>query len=77
GSSVPLVLMAMRSRSRQLNRVANIGLLPSLFYITEPILFCFPVIMNPVFILPFLFVTMINACISCYLNQLVIIEREV
>ncbi|WP_257593364.1 PTS transporter subunit EIIC, partial [Klebsiella pneumoniae] len=42
-----LVLMAMRSRSRQLKSVAKIGLLPSLFNINEPILFGFPVIMNP------------------------------
>lgn len=41
--------MAMRSRSRQLKSVAKIGLLPSLFNINEPILFGFPVIMNPVF----------------------------
>ncbi len=49
GSTLPLVLMAMRSRSRQLKSVAKIGLLPSLFNINEPILFGFPVIMNPVF----------------------------
>ena len=55
GSTLPLVLMAMRSRSRQLKSVAKIGLLPSLFNINEPILFGFPVIMNPVFLLPFLF----------------------
>lgn len=41
GSTLPLVLMAMRSRSRQLKSVAKIGLLPSLFNINEPILFGF------------------------------------
>lgn len=49
GSTLPLVFMAMRSRSRQLKSVGKIGLLPSLFNINEPILFGFPVIMNPVF----------------------------
>jgi hypothetical protein len=34
-------------RSRQLKSVGKIGLLPSLFNINEPILFGFPVIMNP------------------------------
>ncbi len=75
GSTLPLVLMAMRSRSRQLKSVAKIGLLPSLFNINEPILFGFPVIMNPVFLLPFLFVPLINACIAWYLTQLGILDR--
>lgn len=70
-------LMAMRSRSRQLKSVAKIGLLPSLFNINEPILFGFPVIMNPVFLLPFLFVPLINACIAWYLTQLGILDRAV
>lgn len=52
GSTLPLVFMAMRSRSRQLKSVGKIGLLPSLFNINEPILFGFPVIMNPVFYCP-------------------------
>ena len=77
GSTLPLVLMAMRSRSRQLKSVAKIGLLPSLFKINEPILFGFPVIMNPVFLLPFLFVPLINACIAWYLTQLGILDRAV
>ncbi|MCS6068295.1 PTS transporter subunit EIIC [Klebsiella variicola subsp. variicola] len=51
GSTLPLVLMAMRSRSRQLKSVAKIGLLPSLFNINEPILFGFPVIYEPGFLL--------------------------
>ncbi|MBZ4236321.1 PTS transporter subunit EIIC, partial [Mycobacterium tuberculosis] len=57
--------------------VAKIGLLPSLFNINEPILFGFPVIMNPVFLLPFLFVPLINACIAWYLTQLGILDRAV
>ena len=45
--------------------------------IGEPILFGFPVIMNPVFLLPFLFVPLINACIAWYLTQLGILDRAV
>ncbi|HDT6507481.1 TPA: PTS sugar transporter subunit IIC [Klebsiella aerogenes] len=77
GSTLPLVFMAMRSRSRQLKSVGKIGLLPSLFNINEPILFGFPVIMNPVFLLPFVFVPLINACIAWYLTQMGILDRAV
>ncbi|EKK4082679.1 PTS sugar transporter subunit IIC [Cronobacter dublinensis] len=77
GSTLPLVFMAMRSRSRQLRSVGKIGLLPSLFNINEPILFGFPIIMNPVFLLPFVFVPLINACIAWYLTQMGILDRAV
>lgn len=77
GSTLPLVFMAMRSRSRQLRSVGKIGLLPSLFNINEPILFGFPVIMNPVFLLPFVFVPLINACLAWYLTQMGILDRAV
>ena len=77
GSTLPLVFMAMRSRSRQLKSVGKIGLLPSLFNINEQILFGFPVIMNPVFLLPFVFVPLINACIAWYLTQLGVLDRAV
>ncbi|MEL0552757.1 PTS sugar transporter subunit IIC [Klebsiella sp. B345] len=77
GSTLPLVFMAMRSRSRQLKSVGKIGLIPSLFNINEPILFGFPIIMNPVFLLPFIFVPLINACIAWYLTQIGILDRAV
>ncbi|HHK4132773.1 TPA: PTS sugar transporter subunit IIC [Enterobacter roggenkampii] len=77
GSTLPLVFMAMRSRSRQLKSVGKIGLLPSLFNINEPILFGFPIIMNPVFLMPFIFVPLINACIAWYLTQLGVLDRAV
>lgn len=77
GSTLPLVFMAMRSRSRQLKSVGKIGLLPSLFNINEPILFGFPVIMNPVFLLPFIFVPLINACIAWYFTQIGVLDRAV
>ncbi|MGK3430154.1 PTS transporter subunit EIIC, partial [Klebsiella pneumoniae] len=72
-----LVLMAMRSRSRQLKSVAKIGLLPSLFNINEPILFGFPVIMNPLFFLPFVLVPMVNATLAYFALKLDLVSRVV
>lgn len=77
GSTLPLVFMAMRSRSRQLKSVGKIGLIPSLFNINEPILFGFPIIMNPVFLLPFIGVPMINACLAWYLTDMGVLDRAV
>ncbi|WP_105903180.1 PTS sugar transporter subunit IIC [Vibrio gangliei] len=74
GSTLPLVFMAMKSRSKQLNSVAKIGFIPSLFNINEPILFGFPIIMNPLFFLPFVFVPLINAILAWHFTQLGVLE---
>ncbi|CAG8998244.1 MAG: Lichenan permease IIC component [Candidatus Celerinatantimonas neptuna] len=77
GSTLPLIFMAMRSRSKQLRSVGKIGILPSLFNINEPILFGFPIIMNPLFLIPFLCVPVINACIAWYLTEIGILSHFV
>ncbi len=77
GSTLPLVYLAIKSRSNQLKSVGKIGLIPSIFNINEPILFGFPIIMNPLFLLPFVFVPMINATIAWFLTSAGILERVV
>lgn len=77
GSTLPLVYMALKSRSSQLNSVGKVALIPSLFNINEPILFGFPIIMNPVFIVPFVCVPLINAVIAWYLTSMGILDRIV
>jgi PTS system cellobiose-specific IIC component len=77
GSTLPLIYLALKSRSKHLNSVGKIGIIPALFNINEPILFGFPIIMNPLFILPFTFVPMINATIAWYLTTTHILERVV
>jgi PTS system cellobiose-specific IIC component len=69
GSTLPLAFMALRSRSLQLRSAGKLGLLPSLFNINEPILFGFPVIMNPLFLVPFLFAPLFNATLAWYLTD--------
>ncbi|PJC87342.1 PTS cellobiose transporter subunit IIC [Vibrio sp. HA2012] len=77
GSTLPLVYMAIKSRSNHLKSVGKVGIIPSIFNINEPILFGFPVIMNPLFLLPFVFVPMINATIAWFLTSAQILDRVV
>ena len=77
GSTLPLVYLAIKSRSNQLRSVGRVGLIPSLFNINEPILFGFPIIMNPLFLLPFIFVPMLNATIAWFLTSAHILDRVV
>ncbi len=77
GSTLPLVYLAIKSRSNQLKSVGKVGLIPTIFNINEPILFGFPIIMNPLFLVPFVFVPMINATIAWFLTSAEILDRVV
>ncbi|CAH0536370.1 PTS sugar transporter subunit IIC [Vibrio marisflavi] len=77
GSTLPLIYLAMKSRSAHLRSVGKVGLIPSIFNINEPILFGFPIIMNPIFIIPFVLVPMINATIAWYLTSAGVLAKVV
>lgn len=77
GSTLPLVFMALRSRSQTLNSVGKLGMIPSLFNINEPILFGFPIIMNPLFLVPFIGVPLINATLAWLLTEWGYLDRFV
>lgn len=61
GSTLPLAFLLLRSRAIHLRTIGKMGVVPSIFNINEPILFGMPIIMNPLFFLPFICVPMINA----------------
>ncbi|CAG23854.1 PTS cellobiose transporter subunit IIC [Photobacterium profundum] len=77
GSTLPLIFMAIRSQSKQLRSVGKVGLIPSLFNINEPILFGFPIIMNPLFLIPFICVPLLNASLAWYLTDIGVLDRFV
>ncbi|WP_426347588.1 PTS sugar transporter subunit IIC [Cronobacter universalis] len=64
GSTLPLAFLLLRSRAVHLRTIGKMGVVPSMFNINEPILFGAPVIMNPVFFLPFILVPMVNAVLA-------------
>ncbi|AIX73735.1 MAG: PTS sugar transporter subunit IIC [Mixta calida] len=61
GSTLPLAFLLLKSRAAHLRTIGKMGIVPSFFNINEPILFGMPIIMNPLFFLPFILVPMINA----------------
>ena len=50
---------------------------PGFFNINEPILFGAPIIMNPVFFLPFILVPVINAILAWFAVDLGLVEKMV
>ncbi|MFC6346868.1 PTS sugar transporter subunit IIC [Vagococcus carniphilus] len=64
GSVLALAFLMMRSKSKQLQTVGKIGLIPSFFGISEPLIFGTPLMLNPVFFIPFIFTSVFNAVVT-------------
>lgn len=77
GSTLPLAFLLIRSKAVHLRTIGKMGVVPGLFNINEPILFGAPIIMNPVFFLPFILVPMINATLAWFATDFGLIERVV
>ncbi len=75
GSVLALAVLLVRSKSVQLKTVGRIGLIPSLFGISEPITFGVPLMLNPIFFIPFTFTSTINAGISFILMHGGVIKK--
>lgn len=56
-------LMLGLARSKQLKAVGKAAFIPGTFSVNEPVLFGTPIIMNPVFFIPFLLTPMVNIAI--------------
>ncbi|ROR99284.1 PTS sugar transporter subunit IIC [Raoultella terrigena] len=77
GSTLPLALMLLRSKAVHLRTIGRMGVVPGVFNINEPILFGAPIIMNPLFFLPFVLVPMINATLAWFALKLDLVSRVV
>lgn len=65
GATLALViLMLWRARSAQMKNVGKISILPGLFNINEPVIFGTPMVLNPIFMIPFLLIEPINGVIA-------------
>ena len=64
GSVLALAFLMMRSKSKQLSTVGKIGLSPSFFGISEPMIFGTPLMLNPIFFFPFIFTSVFNAVVT-------------
>ncbi|MGK0552050.1 PTS sugar transporter subunit IIC [Enterococcus faecalis] len=54
----------IRCKSAKMKQLGKLSLIPSLFNITEPIMFGMPIILNPIFIIPQVFTQLIAAFVT-------------
>lgn len=69
GSVLALGLLLLRSKSRVCRYVGRIGVIPSFFGINEPIVFGLPVVLNPIFFIPFMLAPLVNGIAAFLLMQ--------
>lgn len=78
GAILPfLIAIFIASKRKDYRDVAKLGLLPSFFNVSEPIMFGMPVVMNPYFLIPFIFVPLINLAIAYPLTVLGLVAKSV
>lgn len=53
GNTLPLCVRGLKSKSKQISAVSKAALVPGLFNINEPAIFGFPIMYNPILLIPF------------------------
>ncbi len=53
GNTLPLVIMGLKSKSKTISAVSKAALPAGLFSINEPVIFGFPIMYNPILLIPF------------------------
>ncbi|WZU02784.1 PTS transporter subunit EIIC [Erysipelothrix sp. D19-032] len=67
GATLPLILaILLFSKLRDQKEVARLSLAPGIFMINEPVLFGIPIVLNPIYIIPFVLNQPVLAMIGYY-----------
>lgn len=64
GGTLGLVICLMRSKSETLKAVGKISIAPAMFGINEPVIFGLPIMLNPLYLIPFLISPVVQTLIS-------------
>ncbi len=71
GATLPLIVAwLMCGKKKEDREVAKLGVAPGIFMINEPVLFGLPVVLNPIYIIPFLLVQPVLTVIAYYATAL-------
>lgn len=70
GSTLSLVVvMVLFCKSKRIKQLGKLSLIPGFFGINEPIIFGLPIILNPMLIIPFVFVPQMNLMLSTFATK--------
>ncbi|MEG0727849.1 MAG: PTS transporter subunit EIIC, partial [Erysipelothrix sp.] len=70
GATLPLIIaILLFSKVRDQKEVARLSLAPGIFMINEPVLFGIPIVLNPIYLIPFVINQPILAMIAFYASK--------
>lgn len=64
GATLGLCLLLLKSKSVELKTLGKLSIGPAFFNINEPIIFGLPMVLNPIMMIPFIFVPVVNSIIA-------------
>lgn len=74
GSTLSLVIvMLLFCKSKRITQLGKLSIVPGIFGINEPIIFGLPIVLNPILIIPFIGVPLINLILSTIITKMGII----
>lgn len=77
GATLGLCVLLTRSKSKELKTLGRLSIGPAIFNINEPIIFGLPMVLNPLMMIPFIFVPVINSIIAYTLMALNVVGKGV
>ena len=77
GATLGLCIAMIMTKNAHLKYVGKLSIVPGFFNINEPIMFGAPIVMNPIFVIPFILTPIINAIISYSFFKFNLISRIV
>lgn len=78
GSSICLlVAIFIISKRKQMRTIANLGIAPACFNITEPVIFGLPIVLNPVLIVPFILIPLVLTAITYFTMAIGLVPRTI
>ena len=77
GATLGLCIAMIMTKNAHMKYIGKLSIVPGFFNINEPIMFGAPIVMNPIFVIPFLLTPIVNATISYIFMKLNIIGKIV
>src|SRR5438034_4744290 len=75
GATIALALVMLNSKEPGFRKVSRISLPTQVFGINEPIFFGFPIVLNPIFMIPYILNALILTTITYLLMHLNVIHK--
>lgn len=66
GNTLGLILLMMKSKVKYLRSIGNMALIPGICSINEPVIFGVPIVLNPIFIIPFMLMPLVSSIMGYF-----------